>query len=72
MDSVHFLQELVASEGVAKAFAPDFPHAICHVLAMPLAEPGMLQSNIMRSVYTFTSAGGEVIVIVCLINSYCK
>ena len=72
MESVHSLQELVASEGVAKMFPQGFPHAIRQVLTMLLAEPGMSQTNITRSVYTFTAAAGEVIAIARLMNSCCE
>ena len=69
MDSGHFLQELIVSGGVAEAFPQDFPHTICQALAMPLAEPGMLQANITRSVFMFAAAGGEITMIVQLMNS---
>ena len=64
-----FLWRLVKSKGNAKAFPPDFPHAICQALAIPLAKPGMLRANITRSVYTLIAAGAEVIVIAHLMNS---
>ena len=72
MDHMHFLQELIVSEGVAKVFPQDFPCAICQALAMPLAEPGMSQADIMRSVFTLATVGGEVLAIAHLMNSCCK
>ena len=50
-------------------FTQDFPHAICQVLAMPLAKPGMLQVDIMSSVFTLVAVGVEVIAIDHLMNS---
>ena len=38
---------------------------------MSLAEPGMLQVNIMRSVYMLAATGGEVLVIANLMNLCC-
>ena len=35
---------------------------------MPLAKPGMLWADITRSVFMFTAAGGEIIVIVQLMS----
>ena len=57
------------NKGVAEVFPQGFPHAIHQVLAMPLAEPGMSQANITRSVYMLVATGGEVIEIAHLMNS---
>ena len=49
-------------------FLADFPCAIFQALTLPLAKPGMLRANIMRSVYTLAAVGVEVIAIAHLMN----
>ena len=63
-----FLQNLVETAGFTEVFPPDFLHATCQVLALPLAEPGMSQADIMRYVYMLAAAGAEVTRIACLMN----
>ena len=53
-------------------FPQDFPHAIHQVLAMPLTKLGMLQADIMRSVYLLAAVGEEIIAIACLMNLCCE
>ena len=65
---MEFLQRLVKNKGTAEAFPPGFPCAIRQALALPLAEPGMSQANIMRSAYTPVAVGAEMTVIACLTN----
>ena len=57
---MEFLQHLFENTAAAEEFLHDFPHAIRQALALPLAKPGMLQADIMRSVYTLTAAGVEM------------
>ena len=66
-----FLQNLVETAGFAKVFLPDFPHVTCQALVLPLAEPGMLQADIMRHAYTLAAVGAEVTRIVRLMNLQC-
>ena len=68
IENVVFLQRLIKSEGTTEPFPPDFPHAIHQALALPLAKPGMLWANIMRSVYMLAAVGAEVIATACLMN----
>ena len=49
-------------------YPPGFPCAIHQALALPLAEPGMLRADIIRSANTLAAAGAEVTMIVCLMN----
>ena len=49
-------------------YPASFPCAIHQALALPLAEPGMLRANIIRSVNTLAAVGAEVTVIVHLMN----
>ena len=49
-------------------YPASFPCAIHQALALPLAEPGMLRANIIRSVNTLAAAGAEATAIVCLMN----
>ena len=44
------------------------PHAIHQALALPLAEPGMLRADIIRSVNMLAAVGVEVTAIVHLMN----
>ena len=71
MDHVAFLQNLIETTGFAKVFPPDFPHATCQALALPLAEPRISQANITRYVYTLAAAGAEVTRIARLTNLWC-
>ena len=68
IDHVAFLQGLAENAGIAEVFPPDFPHAIRQALALPLAEPGMLRADSMRSVYTLIAAGVEMAAIVHLMR----
>ena len=63
-----FLQNLVETAGFAEVFLPDFPHAMCQALALPLAAPGMLWADIMRHVCTLVAAGAEMTRIARLMN----
>ena len=63
-----FLQNLVETAGFAEVFLPNFPHATHQALALPLAEPGMPQADIMRHAYTLAAAGVEVTRIAHLMN----
>ena len=65
-----FLQNLVETAGFAKVFLPDFPHATCQALALPLAMPGMSRADITRHAYTLVAAGAEVTRIAHLMNSW--
>ena len=49
-------------------YPPGFPHAIRQALALPLAEPGMLRADIIRSVNTLAAVGVEATAIVHLMN----
>ena len=66
-----FLQNLVETAGFAVVFPPDFPHATCQALVLPLVEPGISQANIMRHAYKLAAAGAEVTRIAHLMNSRC-
>ena len=66
-----FLQNLIDTAGFAEVFPPDFPHATCQALALPLAEPGMSRANITRHVYTLVAAGAEMTRIARLMNLRC-
>ena len=63
-----FLQNLIKTAGFTIVFPPDFPHATCQALALPLAEPGILQADITRHAYMLAAAGAEVTRIACLMN----
>ena len=63
-----FLQNLIETAGFTEVFLPDFPHATHQVLALPLAEPGMLRADITRYAYTLAAVGAEVTRIACLMN----
>ena len=63
-----FLQNLIETAGFAEVFLPNFPHAMCQALALPLAKPGMSWANIMRHAYTLAAAGAEVMRIARLMN----
>ena len=63
-----FLQNLIETAGFTEVFPPDFPHAMRQALALPLAEPRMLQADIMRHAYTPAAAGAEVTRIAHLMN----
>ena len=63
-----FLQNLAETAGFTKVFLPNFPHAMHQALALPLAEPGMSQANIMRHAYTLAAVGAEVMRIARLMN----
>ena len=64
-----FLQNLIKTAGFAKVFPPDFPHATCQVLVLPLAKPRMSRANITRYAYTLAAAGAEVMRIARLMYS---
>ena len=68
---MEFLQNLVKTTGFTEVFPPNFPHATCQVLALPLAEPGMSQADITRYAYTLAAVGAEVTRIACLMNLWC-
>ena len=63
-----FLQNLIETTRFTEVFPPDFPHATYQALALPLAEPGMSQADIMRHVYTLVAAGAEMTRIARLMN----
>ena len=63
-----FLQNLVKTARFAKVFPPNFPHAMCQALALPLAKPGMSQADITRHAYTLAAVGAEVMRIAHLMN----
>ena len=63
-----FLQNLVKTARFAKVFPPNFPHAMCQALALPLAEPGMSRADITRHVYTLAAVGVEVTRVAHLMN----
>ena len=63
-----FLQNLVETAGFIEVFPPNFPHAMCQALALPLATPGMSWADIMRHAYTLVAAGAEMTRIACLMN----
>ena len=65
-----FLQNLVETAGFAKVFPPDFPHATCQALVLPLVECGMLWADITRHAYTLVAAGAEMTRIAHLMNSW--
>ena len=65
---MEFLWGLIKSKGTTRTFLHNFPPAIHQALAIPLAKPGMLWADIMRSVYMLAIAGADVIVIACLMN----
>ena len=52
------------SRGIIGAFPKSFPHAICQVLAMPLAWQEMSRADSLRYVYTLVAVGGELLEIV--------
>ena len=66
-----FLQNLVETAGFTKVFLPNFLHATCQALALPLAERGMSWADIMRHVYTLVAAGAEMMRIAHLMNLWC-
>ena len=68
---MEFLQHLFENAAAAEEFPQGFPRAICQVLALPLAKPGMSQADTMRSVYTLTAATAEMILIVRSMNLCC-
>ena len=63
-----FLQNLVETTRFAEVFPPNFPHAMCQALALPLAKPGMSWADIMRHAYMLAAAGAEVMRIAHLMN----
>ena len=63
-----FLQNLVETAGFAEVFPPDFPHATCQALALPLVVPRMSRADITRHAYTLVAAGAEMTRIACLMN----
>ena len=63
-----FLQNLIETARFAEVFPPNFPHAMCQVLALPLVKPGMSRADITRYVYTLAAAGAEVMRIACLMS----
>ena len=60
---------MVETAGFTEVFPPDFPHATCQALALPLAEPRMSRANITRHAYTLVAAGAGVARIARLMNS---
>ena len=65
------LQNLIKTAGFAEVFLPNFPHATCQALALPLAKPRMSRADITRYVYTLAAVGVEVTRIACLMNLRC-
>ena len=49
-------------------FPKGFPHAICHMLAMPLAWHEMLREDSTRYVYMLMAVGGELLELVQMMN----
>ena len=64
-----FLQNLVKTARFAEVFLPDFPHAMCQALALPLVERGMSRADITRHAYTLVAVGVEMTRIARLMNS---
>ena len=63
-----FLQNLIKTAGFAEDFPPDFPHATCQALVLPLVERGMSRDDITRHAYTLVAAGAEMMRIARLMN----
>ena len=63
-----FLQNLIETAGFTEVFPPDFPHATCQALVLPLVMPGMSRADITRHAYTLVAAGAEMTRIAHLMN----